>query len=344
MKLLILKPSSLGDVIHALPVLRLIKRQRPHWQVHWWIAEGLAPLLENDPDLSAIHPFQRKGWNTPTGLMRGAKQFFQLHREKFDVVLDLQGLARSAFFSWIARPGLSIGLNQHREGAAAAYDVAVDRPSPNAHAVDWCRAVLPNLGLENNDEFTWMPSRESSIPKDIPTGKQLLVLCPGARWENKRWPIDSFETLTRQLLMERGNLRVVVLGGTEDVAMGRRLSAMGARCIDKTGQTSLPEMVEWIRASDAMLTNDTGPMHVAAALGKPVVALFGPTDPRRTGPYRTQGNVLQSTEMDCVPCLSRHCTATRERDCLRSIEAVNVAEAVRSLLGIVNNLPVLTSV
>ena len=103
MKLLILKPSSLGDVIHALPVLRLIKRQRPHWQVHWWIAQSLAPLLQNDPDLAAVHPFQRRGWGTPTGLALGVRQLGQLHRERFDVVLDLQGLARSAAFSWAAR-------------------------------------------------------------------------------------------------------------------------------------------------------------------------------------------------------------------------------------------------
>ena len=332
MKLLILKPSSLGDVIHALPVLRLIKRQRPHWQVHWWIAQSFAPLLQNDPDLAAVHPFRRRGWGTPVGLARGVQQLRQLHRERFDVVLDLQGLARSAAFSWIARAGLTIGLHQHREGAAAAYDVAVERPSPNAHAVDWCRAVLPHLGLENNDDFEWMPRRDNPLPECCEAGQRWLVLCPGARWKNKRWPMESFETLTRNLLMEQGNLRVVVLGGKEDAELGVRLGAIGARCVDKTGQTTLPEMVEWIRASEAMVTNDTGPMHVAAALGKPVVALFGPTDPRRTGPYQASGTVLQTSAMECVPCLSRTCTAERERDCLRSIEVEKVAAEVRQVL------------
>ena len=332
MKLLILKPSSLGDVIHALPVLRLIKRQRPHWQVHWWIAQSFAPLLQNDPDLAAVHPFRRRGWGTSAGLAYGVQQLGQLHRERFDVVLDLQGLARSAAFSWIARAGLTIGLHQHREGAAAAYDVAVERPSPNAHAVDWCRAVLPHLGLENNDDFEWMPRRDNPLPECCEAGQRWLALCPGARWKNKRWPMEFFETLTRNLLMEQGNLRVVVLGGKEDAELGVRLGAIGARCVDKTGQTTLPEMVEWIRASEAMVTNDTGPMHVAAALGKPVVALFGPTDPRRTGPYQARGTVLQTSAMECVPCLSRTCTADRDRDCLRSIEVAKVAAEVRQVL------------
>jgi ADP-heptose:LPS heptosyltransferase len=102
--------------------------------------------------------------------------------------------------------------------------------------------------------------------------------------------------------------------------------------VDKTGQTTLPEMVQWIRASEAMVTNDTGPMHVAAALGKPVVALFGPTDPRRTGPYHARGSVLQTSGMNCVPCLSRNCIAERERDCLRTITVAEVAEAVQKVL------------
>ena len=125
---------------------------------------------------------------------------------------------------------------------------------------------------------------------------------------------------------------VMVLGGKEDAAVGARLAAVGTRCVDKTGQTTLPEMVEWIRASEAMVTNDTGPMHVAAALDKPVVALFGPTDPRCTGPYQARGSVLQTTAMDCVPCLSRTCIAERERDCLRSIEVAKVAAEVRQVL------------
>ena len=144
--------------------------------------------------------------------------------------------------------------------------------------------------------------------------------------------MESFETLTRNLLMEQGNLRVVVLGGKEDAELGVRLGAIGARCVDKTGQTTLPEMVEWIRASEVMVTNDTGPMHVAAALGKPVVALFGPTDPRRTGPYQARGTVLQASAIECVPCLSRTCTAEYDRDCLRNIKVAKVAAEVRQVL------------
>ena len=177
-----------------------------------------------------------------------------------------------------------------------------------------------------------MPHRGNPLPECCEASQRWIALCPGARWKNKRWPMESFETLTRNLLMGQGNLRVVVLGGKEDVELGVRLGAIGARCVDKTGQTTLPEMVEWIRASEAMVTNDTGPMHVAAALGKPVVALFGPTDPRHTGPYQARGTVLQTSAMECVPCLSRTCTAERDRDCLHSIDVSRVATEVQQVL------------
>ena len=329
MKVLILKPSSLGDIIHALPVLRLIKRQRPDWQVHWWIAEPFASLLERDTDIAALHPFHRRGWGTPAGLTKGLAGMAALGREKFDVVIDLQGLARSALHGWAANGAYTIGLHQHRDGAAAWYDASVERPGLRAHAVDWCRAVLPELGLEAEGEFDWLPPR-SWLAEQLdeqghdPTARW-IALCPGARWETKRWPIKHFVSL-RDQLMGTPNTCLVVLGGKDDAGLGRELA--GERVLDLTGQTTLPELVEWLRACAVLVTNDSGPMHIAAALGTPVVALFGPTDPERTGPYRANGAVLQQMELDCVPCLARHCEHAVERTCLRDISPSNVAEAV----------------
>ena len=111
-KVLILKPSSLGDIIHALPVLRLIKRQRPDWKVHWWIAKHFAPILEMDGDIAALHHFHRSGWGTRKGFSRGVMQLIRLRNEQFDVVIDLQGLARSALHGWLANASYTIGLHQ----------------------------------------------------------------------------------------------------------------------------------------------------------------------------------------------------------------------------------------
>lgn len=329
MKVLILKPSSLGDIVHALPVLRLIKRQCPDWQVHWWIAEPFAPLLERDTDITALHLFHRRGWGTPAGLAKGLAGMAALGREKFDVVIDLQGLARSALHGWAAQGTFTIGLHQHRDGAAAWYDAAIERPSPKTHAVDWCRAVLPAMGLEAEGDFDWLPPRpwiaESLIGQGYDPEARWIALCPGARWETKRWPMEHFEALVGKLT-EAPDTRLVVLGGKDDAELGRQLA--GERVLDLTGQTTLPELTEWLRACAVLVTNDSGPMHIAAALGTPVVALFGPTDPERTGPYRAGGAVLQRTELDCLPCLSRQCKYAVERACLRDISPSTVAEAV----------------
>ena len=125
-------------------------------------------------------------------------------------------------------------------------------------------------------------------------GARWIVIQPGARWPNKRWPAESYAELVRLLAAANPDLQFAILGGEEDRPLGEVIArANAARCLDLTGEISLPEMVEWIRLSKLMVTNDTGPMHVAAALGKPVVALFGPTEPRRTGPYGQLEHVLR---------------------------------------------------
>jgi lipopolysaccharide heptosyltransferase II len=160
-----------------------------------------------------------------------------------------------------------------------------------------------------------------------------VVLQPGARWLTKRWPIEYYSELLRELLAGRSDLRVAVLGGPDDWELGRRLAQTGGeRCLDLTGKTSLPEMVEWIRSCELMVTNDTGPMHIAAALGKPLVAIFGPTEPRRTGPYRHLDQVLQ-LELPCSPCFRGHCRRRVEMECLRSLSPSEVLKAVQARLS-----------
>jgi ADP-heptose:LPS heptosyltransferase len=123
--------------------------------------------------------------------------------------------------------------------------------------------------------------------------------------------------------------RFAILGDAEDKLLGEAiLRAAPKSCLNLCGETSLPEMVEWLRLGDLMVTNDTGPMHVAAALGKPLLALFGPTEPRRTGPYGQLENVLR-IELPCSPCLKDYCTYEKPNECLNAISPAMVFERVR---------------
>jgi lipopolysaccharide heptosyltransferase I len=337
-KILILKPSSLGDVIQALPVLRSLKRQLPQSEIYWWIDSSLAPLLEDDPDLAGIVRFERRRWAAPHHWGELWRSVRWVRQQSFDWVIDLQGLARSGAFGWLANGGLTVGLDDSREGARMFYDLVARRPSFHTHAVDWYLRILPLLGVAASRDFEWLPPRPrvaDAIRRKWPVNSgRWLLLQPGARWLNKRWPAESFALLARQIVQQFPGVELAVLGGPEDAPLGAVIAgAAGQRCLDLTGRLSLPEMVEWVRSSQLMVTNDTGPMHVAAALGKPVVALFGPTEPRRTGPYGQLQNVLQMS-LPCVPCMSSRCRYAKPLECLRTLPAERVFRAVQQRLGL----------
>ena len=346
MKILILKPSSLGDVVQALPVLRLLKLHWREAEIYWWIDAALAPLLEGDPDLAGIVRFERRRWAAPRHWPEMLRSIRWMRARNFDRVIDLQCLARSGAFAWLANGQSLIGLDEVREGARGFYDVAVRRASFHTHAVDWYLGVLPVLGVPVHKNFVWLPERPAvaaDVKRKWPDAfaatphsarrAQWIALQPGARWENKRWPAEHFAGLVRLLAQKYPDVRFAVLGAPADRPSGEVVAgAEPERCLNLCGQTSLPEMVEWLRLSRLLVTNDTGPMHVAAALGKPLVALFGPTEPRRTGPYGCLDSVLR-LNLPCSPCLESHCHWKNPEECLTAITPAQVCERVCRQLG-----------
>jgi len=344
LKILILKPSSLGDVIHALPVLRMLKQQLPASEIYWWIDAGLAPLLQDDPDLSGVLIFDRKRWSGPVHWPELWRSVMEARQLSFDWAIDLQGLARSGLFAWLSRSGVTIGLDGAREGSSAAYDLVAPAPRESLHAVDRYLEVLPLLNIPIRWGFEWLPRRKAvaaAIEARFPVNaSKWIMLQPGARWINKRWPVEHFASLAKQLLRAYPNQRIAILGGRDETELGQKIQQVDTgRCLDLTGKLSLPEMVEWIRSSELMVTNDTGPMHVAAALGKPIVPLFGPTDPVRTGPYRQIGNALQLRSLPCVPCMSSRCDYVKPFECLKALSPQVVFEKVREIYPPTSSLP-----
>jgi len=349
LKILILKPSSLGDVVQALPVLRLLKCHLPASEIFWWIDSQFAPLLQNDPDLTGVVRFERRRWASPRYWPEALRSVRWMRAQNFDWVIDLQCLARSGAFAWLANGKFLIGLDDPREGARGFYDVAVRRPSFHTHAVDWYLAVLPRLGVPLHWNFQWLPEQPAAAAElkrkwpgvagnqqaagrtSVQTGRW-IALQPGARWLTKRWPVEYFAGLVGLLADNFQNARFAILGDRRDRPLGEIISRpVPERCLNLCGETSLPEMVEWLRLCDLLVTNDTGPMHVAAALGKPLVALFGPTEPRRTGPYRQLDGVLRIA-LPCSPCLKSHCDYEKLNECLNALSPAMVFESARKKL------------
>lgn len=320
LKILILKPSSLGDVVQALPVLRLLRLHFDSAEIYWWVATPLAGLIEEDRDLTGIFRFDRKRWASPLRWHEALQSLSAMRSHRFDWVIDLQGLLRSGVVSWLSGGEFCVGVEDPREGAPAFYDLAVGRPSPSAHAVDWYLEVVRRIGVPTNRAFEWIPSRmgvQKTIREKWPvSGFRWVGLQPGARWMNKRWPIPHFVVLATRLLREFEDLRIVVFGGEDDRSLGQAIrQACGEKCLDLTGKTSLSETVEWLRLCSVLVTNDTGPMHMAAAVGTSVVGLFGPTDPHRTGPYGQIEKVMR-IPIECAPCMKSTCAHEEPMACL----------------------------
>lgn len=344
MKILILKPSSLGDVVQAIPVARLLKLHRPDSEIYWWIERSLVSLFERDRDIAGVIEFDRKRWAIPWHYGDIWRCVAELRSRRFDLVIDLQALARSAAVAWLANGEFTIGLQDWREGAPGFYDASVPRPSPTTHAVDWYLEVLRRLDVPVHLNFEWLP-RNVKVAAEVealwPTdGSRWIALQPGARWLNKRWPVESFAEVIQRVRRADPEIRFVIFGTKSETAVGRTLAASDpVGCLDLTGRTTLPQMIEWIRRAELMVTNDTGPMHIAAALGKPVVGLFGPTNPLRTGPYRQLDRVLQRHDLACVPCLKDYCSYRDPLACLRGIMPQQVAVEVLSRTARVGTSP-----
>jgi lipopolysaccharide heptosyltransferase II len=205
-----------------------------------------------------------------------------------------------------------------------------------SHAVDWYLEVLKLLQVPIRWDFEWLPRRPEAAAsirqKWDASGRQWMIMVPGARWLNKRWPVEHYAHLVRELARSHPSLYVAVLGGPDDADLGAAVChGQGDRCVDLTGRTSLSEMVEWIRLSSIVVTNDTGPMHIAAALAIPVISIFGPTEPRRTGPYRQLGRALR-VPLPCAPCLKPACHWPEPLECVRAVTPETVCAQVRELL------------
>src|SRR6266700_1500354 len=184
MKVLILKPSSLGDVVQALPVLRLIKKHLPQSEIYWWIEIKLAPLLAGDPDLAGLVLFDRRRWARPQNWGEVWRSIRWMRQQRFDWVIDLQCLIRSGSFAWLANGALTVGLDEPREGARGFYDLSARRPSFHTHAVDWYLRVLPLLGLPGPERTP--PASRDGASSSAQSWNSALLLGESFKWLPQR--------------------------------------------------------------------------------------------------------------------------------------------------------------
>lgn len=324
MRILIIKLSSLGDLAHALPAVRALK-ERTGATIDWVVQPEYAGLLACCPDVARTIAFPRRRF------VRGFLPFlFALRRERYDAIVDLQGLMKSALAARLARGGKRVGPAWAREGAHRFYDAQPPRPEgPRRHAVDEWMAVAdlvaPGAGPAPAPLVNFREAETDGLPGPH------VAFAPFSRWSTKDWPAGKFAELGRRLVAEMG-CQIHIVGGRGDEAQGEALTRqIGGRTDNRCGKTDLPGLCSLLKGMDLLVTVDSGPMHWADAMGVPLVAVFGATDPARTGPYRQLAHVVAKEGLACRPCHSRTC-ARGDLACLRELDVDGVFQAVLSRL------------
>ena len=291
--ILLIKPGSLGDVVHALPVAAELHRAWPGARLSWVIDPRWQPILEGNPAVAERIPFPREKFRGPAGLLRGAKWLAGFRDLRPDLTIDLQGLLRSALIARAARSREIIGLSDAREGAVSFYDKAAP-VNATQHAIDRYLTVLPLLGIPIPERISYSLTPQTPAAAILPA--RFILLHPYARGAGK-----SLDEKSIRALCERLAPRPVVLAG-----VGEKLKDLPANVTDLTNATTLPELVALLQRAESVISVDSGPMHLAAAAGARLLSIHTWSDPRRVGPYSPaawiwQGGEIRPQRLDSPP-------------------------------------------
>lgn len=342
--ILIVKPSSLGDVINTFPAVNLISTLFPECTFDWLIHPAFISALDYSPSTATPIIFPRKQLASLTAF---APAFFGLVRElrgkKYDLVIDFQGLLRSALFAKFTRNNGIAGFARPKERIATFfYDRKIEVPPDIVHAVD------RNLCLAASATETELVKSDFRLPKikkyidavDIMFNENLIDknsvcvgIIPGARWSTKRWPPEFFADVIKNIGPTPDNTKFLIIGDQSEVPCAEKiihLAGHDQQIISFAGKTDIGELIEVIRRCRFVVTNDSGPMHIAAAHGLPVFALFGPTDPEKTGPYGNRHHIFQPN-LDCIKCLKKTCHKPGKR-CQNTIDPSEVAKKISTTI------------
>jgi lipopolysaccharide heptosyltransferase I len=334
-RIAILKPSALGDIIHALPVLSALRHRFPDAHIAWVVHRGYDAILQGNPHLDAVIPFDRRAARGKLlgGAWNYARLFKQLHAQHFDLVVDLQGLFRTGLMALATGAPRRVGLSTAREGSRFAYTDVIRVADFNAiHAVDRCWLVAEAFGVghlpKRFDVSIADANRRWALDALRATARPWLVLGVGARWLTKRWPPENFAELARRAQALTGG--TVIFIGTGDE---RPLAETTARMLygpsrNLAGETSLGQLAAVLAEGDVVLANDTGPLHLAAALGRPVVAPYTCTRIHMHGPYAAAAGAVETG----VACKGSYLKKCRRLDCMRELTPVRLWPALEEVL------------
>lgn len=333
-RILIVKLTSVGDILHTFPAVGAIARAFPQATLAWAVDARMADLVRANPHVQELiavgdGPSAAPSWR------HYARAARQARAGRFDLVVDMQGLLKSAIITSYSAAPHRLGFGWCRAGARWALNMKLPGPPAAPHAVDVYCEFARYLGADPDpSQFgISVPSSEAAAAQELlvqafgAVPDQLVALLPASAWPSKQWPADRFAALA-QTLAEK-DVRVVVLasGGARDLAEQVAGDA-GPAVASLAGQTSLGQLIALLARCQLVAGGDTGPTHIAAALGVPTLALYGPTSPEVTGPRGPRVRLLRQ-EVPCAPCRERNC---ERPECMLGLATDEVSRAALALL------------
>jgi len=302
--ILIIKPSSLGDIVLALPALSALRKNFPDARISWLIRPEFAPVLENHPYLTETILFDRKllakAWFHPGAFCALASLIRRLRRNKFDAVFDFQGLLRTAALAWLSGCKNRFGMANARELAHLFYTHKVEQDQDCVHLVNYYLKIVRAAGASDlSPALSGAEGVEFVLPQDaaaVDSVSRLLtsynierdnyiVFVSGSTDPDKRWPVERFAALADKIASQF-HLSIVATGGTSEGRFIETLKSLAhVPVANLAGRTSLGELISLLRTARLVVSNDTGPGHIAAVLGTPLVLMYSWSNPARIAPY-----------------------------------------------------------
>ena len=341
--ILIVKLSSIGDVVHALPLLEVLRKNFPFARIDWLVEEESLQIIEGHPAIDQVIVSRKKFWQKKLtritewpGLVGGVTRFLRkLRSYKYDLVIDLQGLLKSGVLVGICRGKRKIGMVGAREGGWLFVNERSIPVDHDRHAIDRYLQVAEYLGCTL---FPWKGNITISETEKIRVDKisahdgtrnrPLVAINPMARWRTKLWEPYYFAEVADRLQHDLA-CKVVFTGSKDDrMIIEEIMDLMSKKTMNLAGRTTLKDLACLYSRCSVLISTDTGPMHIAAAMGCRVVALFGPTAPWRTGPYG-QNHMVITGEEECSPCFKKRCEDMR---CMKSISPDMVYDKVKNII------------
>lgn len=318
MEILFVKLGALGDVINTLPLAVNLKNHL-NARITWLIEPLSFPIVDGHPSVKRVVLFDKKNWRESL-----PDVFKELRENHFDIALDLQRILKSASLTMASKASRRIGFDKKRckECTWLFPFERIAIADPGRHMAVQYLDFARHLGIDD-PQIKWDIPVSGVIPYNLPD--EYVVLNIGATKKANLWPEENFSKLAQMIKSNLG-INSVITGGREDAGSSIAIAEKTKDCvINLAGRTTIPELKEVIAGARLVVSCDTGPMHLAVALNKPVIALFGPSDPRRTGPL--YGEVIQKS-LDCVPCNKRSCDDPK---CMRGITPHDVLTRMEAL-------------